>query len=217
MGVRGYVAYRLRTRHGEERMKEREVDVDHSTIHRWTIHYRPLLAEACLRRQRPVWVSWRLDDTYVQGQGPWGDLSRAVDTHGRPIAWRLTEHRATVAALRCLKQASRWHGGPETSPLDGRDVPEAARKRSNAEHGPHSTIGQVTYGHHSVEQAQREEASLRHARTQYVAHFHHERNHQGKGNALLFPTVSPDAERAGPIQCHERLGGLLKYYTCEAA
>jgi len=61
------------------------------------------------------------------------------------------------------------------------------------------------------------EASLRHALTQYVAHFHHERNHQGKGNALLFPTVSPDAERAGPIQCHERLGGLLKYYTCEAA
>ena len=61
------------------------------------------------------------------------------------------------------------------------------------------------------------EASLRHTLTQYVAHFHHERNHQGKGNALLFPTVSPDAERAGPIQCHERLGGLLRYYTCEAA
>ncbi len=61
------------------------------------------------------------------------------------------------------------------------------------------------------------EASLRHALTQYVAHFHHERNHQGKGNALLFPTVSPDAERAGPIQCRERLGRLLKYYTCEAA
>jgi transposase InsO family protein len=61
------------------------------------------------------------------------------------------------------------------------------------------------------------EASLRHALTQYVAHFHHERNHQGKGNALLFPLVSPDAERGGPIQCRERLGGLLKYYTCEAA
>jgi transposase InsO family protein len=61
------------------------------------------------------------------------------------------------------------------------------------------------------------EASLRHVLTQYVAHFHHERNHQGKDNVLLFPTVSPDAKRAGPIQCRERLGGLLKYYTCEAA
>ena len=61
------------------------------------------------------------------------------------------------------------------------------------------------------------EASLRHALTHYMEHFHHERNHQGKGNVLLFPTVSHDAERAGPIQCRERLGGLLKYYTDEAA
>ena len=61
------------------------------------------------------------------------------------------------------------------------------------------------------------EVSLHHALTQYVAHFHHERNHQGKGNVLLFPMVSPDAKCAGPIQCRERLGGLLKYYTCEAA
>jgi len=61
------------------------------------------------------------------------------------------------------------------------------------------------------------EAALRHALTQYVAHVHHERNRQGKANGLLFPTASPDAERVGPIQCRERLGGLLKYYTCEAA
>jgi len=61
------------------------------------------------------------------------------------------------------------------------------------------------------------EASRRHALTQYVAHFHHERNHQGKSNVLLFPAVSPEAARAGPIQCRERLGGLLKYYAREAA
>jgi len=61
------------------------------------------------------------------------------------------------------------------------------------------------------------EASLRHALTQYVAHLHHERNHQGKDNVLLFPTVSQDVERASPIQCRERLGGLLKYYAREAA
>ena len=61
------------------------------------------------------------------------------------------------------------------------------------------------------------EASLRHALTQFVAHFHHERNHQGKGNVLLFPPVSQDAEHEGPIRCRERLGGLLKYYEHEAA
>jgi transposase InsO family protein len=61
------------------------------------------------------------------------------------------------------------------------------------------------------------EASLRHALTHYVEHFHHERNHQGKGNVLLFPPGSQEPEREGPIQCRERLGGLLKYYEREAA
>jgi putative transposase len=61
------------------------------------------------------------------------------------------------------------------------------------------------------------EVSLRHALTQYVEHFHHERNHQGKGNVLLFPVVSQDSACQGPIQCRERLGGLLKYYAREAA
>jgi transposase InsO family protein len=61
------------------------------------------------------------------------------------------------------------------------------------------------------------EGSLRHALTQYGAHFHHERNHQGKGNVLRFPAVSQDTEREGPMQCRERLGGLLKYYEHEAA
>jgi putative transposase len=42
------------------------------------------------------------------------------------------------------------------------------------------------------------EASLRHALTQYVEHFHHERNHQGKGNVLLFPVVSQNPECTGP-------------------
>jgi transposase InsO family protein len=61
------------------------------------------------------------------------------------------------------------------------------------------------------------EASLHHALTRYVTHFHHERNHQGKGNVLLFPVVSQDTRRAGPVQCRERLGGLLKYYERDAA
>jgi transposase InsO family protein len=61
------------------------------------------------------------------------------------------------------------------------------------------------------------EASLRHALQEYVEHYHHERNHQGKDNVLLLPVVSQDPERPGPIQCRERLGGLLKYYARDAA
>jgi putative transposase len=61
------------------------------------------------------------------------------------------------------------------------------------------------------------EEALSRALHEYVEHYHHERNHQGKGNVLLFPAVSQDPERAGPMRCRERLGGLLKYYAREAA
>jgi transposase InsO family protein len=61
------------------------------------------------------------------------------------------------------------------------------------------------------------EASLWHALQEYVEHYHRERNHQGKGNVLLFPTSRADERHTGPIHCRERLGGLLKYYDRTAA
>jgi putative transposase len=60
------------------------------------------------------------------------------------------------------------------------------------------------------------ERSLRRALREYVEHFHAERNHQGKGNILLFPR-NTDRHREGPVRCRERLGGLLRYYHREAA
>jgi len=57
------------------------------------------------------------------------------------------------------------------------------------------------------------EASLRRAITQLLEHYHLERPHQGKGNQLLFPRpASPRSPHPGPVQCHERLRGLLKFY-----
>ena len=60
------------------------------------------------------------------------------------------------------------------------------------------------------------ERSLRRALSNYVDHFHTERNHQGKGNVLLFPRAT-NQHREGPVRCRERLGGLLRYYHREAA
>jgi transposase InsO family protein len=61
------------------------------------------------------------------------------------------------------------------------------------------------------------EASLQHVLREYVDHDHQERNHQGKGNVLLFPSSRPAGGADGPMPCRERLGGLLKYYHCDAA
>ena len=56
------------------------------------------------------------------------------------------------------------------------------------------------------------EASLRRALTEYIDHHHFERNHQGKGNLLLFP--SPDvAPKCRTVHRRDRMGGLLKFYS----
>jgi len=60
------------------------------------------------------------------------------------------------------------------------------------------------------------ERSLRRALGEYVARYHAERNHQGKSNVLLFPLVSGN-RREVPVQCRERLGGLLRFYHRAAA
>ena len=62
------------------------------------------------------------------------------------------------------------------------------------------------------------EASLRRVLREYLTHFRQERNHQGKGNVLLFPLnrqSAPSSDRS--VRCRERLGGLLKYYHRQAA
>jgi putative transposase len=79
MGVRWYVAYPLSYRHVEELLEERGVPIDHATIQRWVVKYSPLLEEAFHRRKRPVWVSWRMDETYIKVKGQWYYLYRAVD------------------------------------------------------------------------------------------------------------------------------------------
>jgi putative transposase len=62
------------------------------------------------------------------------------------------------------------------------------------------------------------EASLRRAIQNFIPHYHEERNHQGKGNQLLFPRAAiPVSPHHGIVQCQQRLGGLLKYYHREAA
>ena len=59
------------------------------------------------------------------------------------------------------------------------------------------------------------EASLRRAVTEYLGHYHTERNHQGLDNAIIEPEAI--GKRSGPIRCRGRLGGMLRYYHRDAA
>jgi hypothetical protein len=51
---------------------------------------------------------------------------------------------------------------------------------------------------------------FRRALTEYVEHYHRERNHQGLANRLIFG--SPLIERTSHVRRQSRLGGLLNFY-----
>ena len=61
-----------------------------------------------------------------------------------------------------------------------------------------------------------EQASLRCAIGEYMAHYHEERNHQGLGNELIRPEPS-HAANTPLIQRRQRLGGMFNYYYGVAA
>jgi putative transposase len=153
--VRWYVAYPLSTRHVEELMQERGASVDHATVNRWVIKYSPQLEEAFHRRKRSVWISWRMDETYIRVKGEWRYLYRAVDKYGQTIDFLLTERRDEQAAMRFLTKAIRRHGVPEKITIDGSGANEAAIKSYNGAHGTHIIIRQVKYLNNMAEQDHR--------------------------------------------------------------
>ena len=57
------------------------------------------------------------------------------------------------------------------------------------------------------------ELSLRRAVTEFLTHYHFERNHQGKENLLLFPAPAWPPPHPNPVITRRaRLGGLLNFY-----
>jgi putative transposase len=64
------------------------------------------------------------------------------------------------------------------------------------------------------------ERHLRIAISEFVEHYHLERNHQGRDNRLITRVSVPandNAESLAPIARRERLGGILSYYYRAAA
>ena len=60
------------------------------------------------------------------------------------------------------------------------------------------------------------ETALRNATTEFLAHYHRERAHQGLDHQIL--DAGPEVgQEVGEIICRERLGGLLEYYHRQAA
>jgi transposase-like protein len=86
-------------------MAERDVYVDHSTIHRWVLSYAPELDKQIRPHLKPTNNSWQVDKTYIKVKGEDRYLYRAVDSEGNTLDFLLTAKRDAQAAKRFFYKA----------------------------------------------------------------------------------------------------------------
>ena len=117
--VRWCLAYGLSLRDLKERMVERGISIDHSTIHRWVVHFSPMLLERFNRRKRAVGERWHMDGASIEVRGQWMYLYHAIDSVGDTVEFWFSEHRDLPAAKCFLSKALMRHGRPDRIVIDG--------------------------------------------------------------------------------------------------
>jgi transposase-like protein len=83
-------------------MRERGLQVDHTTIYRWVQHYAPELERRCRPSLKSTADSWRVDETYIKVKKEWMYLYRAVDSQGYTLDFFFSPTRDAQAAKHFL-------------------------------------------------------------------------------------------------------------------
>jgi len=105
--VRWYCRYQLSYRDVEEMMRERGLDVDHSTVFRWVQRYAPEINKRIRQHLKMSGASYRVDETYIKVGKICKYLYRAVDREGQMIEFMLSAKRDVSAAKRFFKKMLR--------------------------------------------------------------------------------------------------------------
>jgi IS6 family transposase len=121
--VRWYCKYGISYRDLAEMMHERGVAVDPSAIFRWVQGYAPEIEKRIRLYYGARSGSWGVDETYIRLGGNWKYLFRAVDKHGRLIAFMLSKRRNTNAAYRFLRKALRAMSHHPSQRINWRRMP----------------------------------------------------------------------------------------------
>ncbi|WP_240946489.1 IS6 family transposase, partial [Pseudomaricurvus alkylphenolicus] len=153
--VRWYLAYSLSYREIEELMLERGVEVDHTTVYRWVVHYSPKLEQAFQKRKLTTGDRLRMDETYIKVKGQWKYLYRAVDKEGRTVDFLLTAKRDMKAAKRFFEKLISRQGAPTLINIDKSGSNKAAINQINNESEDQIEIRQCKYLNNIIEQDHR--------------------------------------------------------------
>ena len=85
-------------------MRERGLDVDHSTVFRWAQCYAPEINKRIRPHLKMSGTSYRVDETYIKVGKSCKYLYRAVDKEGQTIEFMLSAKRDVSAAKRFFKK-----------------------------------------------------------------------------------------------------------------
>jgi transposase, IS6 family len=88
-------------------MRERGLDVDHSTVFRWVQRYAPESNKRIRPHLKMSGASFRVDETYIKVWKTCKYLYRAVDKEGQTIEFMLSAKRDVSAAKRFFKKMMR--------------------------------------------------------------------------------------------------------------
>ena len=129
VAVRWYLTYPLRYRQVGDRLRDGGVSVAARTVMRWVLRYAPEFEKRWQGYEKPVALSWRVDETYIKVGGRWRYLYRAVDQNGQSVDSFLSQRREVGAAKTFCRRAWNRHGDPLSTTLDAyaawhRAVPE---------------------------------------------------------------------------------------------
>jgi transposase-like protein len=88
-------------------MRERGLDVDHSTVFRWVQRYAPEINKRIRPYLKMSGTSYRVDETYIKVGKSCKYLYRAVDKEGQTIEFMLSAKRDVSAAKRFFRKMMR--------------------------------------------------------------------------------------------------------------
>jgi putative transposase len=107
-----------------EMFLQRRIVFTHEAVRDWEGKLAPLLPEALRKKRRgAVGTSWYVDETYINVQGQWRYLYRAIDRDGNLVDVRFSDTRNLAAAEAFFRSAWQVTGVvPNRITTDGHDA-----------------------------------------------------------------------------------------------
>ncbi len=96
-----------------EILRERGVNVHHSTVYRWVQEYAPILYQIWKKKHKKAYYKWRIDETYIKIKGKRSYLYRDIDAEGHTLYIWLRKQRDNHAAYAFIKRLIKQFGKPQ--------------------------------------------------------------------------------------------------------